>query len=65
MTDARMVKKFLHVVLSRYSQVAVAIEMFKDLKNLTIEELIGHLRAVEERFEPSVEQVTEKAGNSC
>ncbi|CAD6336836.1 unnamed protein product [Miscanthus lutarioriparius] len=39
----------------------VAIEMFKDLKNLTIEELIGHLRAVEERFEPMMEQVTEKA----
>jgi hypothetical protein len=54
-TDARMVKKFLRVVPSRYSQVAVAIEMFKDLKTLTIEELIGHLRAAEERFEPSVE----------
>jgi hypothetical protein len=36
--------------------------MFKDLKTLTIEELIGHLRAAEDRFEPSVEQVTEKAG---
>jgi len=61
-TDARVVKKFLRVVPSRYSQVAVAIEMFKDLKNLTIEELIGHLRAAEERFEPSMEQVMEKAG---
>jgi hypothetical protein len=63
-TDARMVKKFLRVVPSRYSQVAVAIEMFKDLKTLTIEELIGHLWASEERFEPSVEQVTEKAGET-
>ena len=61
-TDARVVKKFLRMVPSRYSQVAVTIEMFKDLKNLTIEELIGHLRAAEERFEPSMEQVTEKAG---
>ncbi|XP_066311453.1 uncharacterized protein [Miscanthus floridulus] len=61
-TDVRVVKKFLRVVPSRYSQVAVAIEMFKDLKKLSIEELVGHLRAAEERFEPSVEQVTEKTG---
>ena len=42
--------------------MAVAIEMFKYLKTLTIEELIDHLRAAEERFEPSVDQVVEKAG---
>jgi len=59
-TDTRVVKKFLRVVLSRYSQVAVAIELTKDRKTLTIEELVGHLRAAEERLEPSVEQVTEK-----
>ena len=59
-TDARVVKKFLRVVPPRYSQVAVAIEMFKELKTLTMEELIGHLRAAEERFEPAMEQVTEK-----
>lgn len=59
-TDTRMVKKFLRVVLPRYSQVAVAIELTKELKTLTIEELVGHLRAAEERLEPSVELVTEK-----
>jgi len=58
--DSRVVKKFLRVVPSRYNQVAVAIEMFSDLKTLTIEELVGRLRAAEDRFEPSVEQVTEK-----
>jgi hypothetical protein len=58
--DSRVVKKFLRVVPSRYNQVAVAIEMFCDLKTLTIEELVGRLRAAEDRFEPSVEQVTEK-----
>jgi hypothetical protein len=42
-TDVRMVKKFLWVVPPRYNQIAVAIEMFKDLKVLTIEELVGHL----------------------
>ncbi|XP_066341937.1 uncharacterized protein [Miscanthus floridulus] len=61
-TDSRMVKKFLHVVPPHYSQVAVAIEMFKDMKSLTIEELVGHLWAAEDRFEPSVEQVVEKTG---
>ena len=60
MNDARVVKKFLQVVPSRYNQVAVAIEMFSDLKMLSIEELVGRLRAAEDRFEPSVEQVTEK-----
>ena len=58
--DSRVVKKFLRVVPPRYSQVAVAIEMVKNLKELTIEELIAHLRAAEERFEPSVDQVADK-----
>jgi hypothetical protein len=40
--------------------VAVAIDLTKELKTLTIEELVGHLRAAEERLEPLVEQVTEK-----
>jgi len=50
------------VVPAKYSQVAVAVEMVKDLKTLTIEDLVAHLRAAEERLEPSVDQVTEKAG---
>jgi len=60
-TDTRMVKKFLRVVPSKYSQVAVAVEMVKDLKTLTIEDLVAHLRAAEERLESSVDQVAEKA----
>jgi hypothetical protein len=58
--DSQVVKKFLRVVPSHYNQVAVAIEMFSDLKMLTIEELIGRLRAAEDRFKPSVEQVADK-----
>jgi hypothetical protein len=58
--DSRVVRKFLRVVPSRYNQVAVAIEMFCDMKTLTIEELIGRLRAAEDRFDPSGEQVSEK-----
>jgi hypothetical protein len=61
--DARVVKKFLRVVPPRYNQVAVTIEMFCDLKTLTMEELVGRLRAAEARFEPVVEEVTNKAGD--
>lgn len=60
--DTRVVKKFLRVVPQKYNRVAVAIEMFCDIKDLTIEELVGRLRAAEDRFEPSVEQVTNKTG---
>ncbi|CAD6228004.1 unnamed protein product [Miscanthus lutarioriparius] len=58
--DSRVVKKFLRVIPSRYNQVAMAIEMFSDLKTLTIEELISRLRAAEDRFESSMEQVVDK-----
>jgi hypothetical protein len=61
--DKRVVRKFLRVVPARYNQIVVAIEMFCDLDTLTIEELIGRLQAAEDRFEPTVEKVTEKAGN--
>jgi hypothetical protein len=40
----------------------VSIKMFCDLKILTIEELVGRLRAAEDRLEDKVEQVTDKAG---
>jgi hypothetical protein len=36
--------------------------MFCDLKTLSVEELVGHLRAAEDRFEPPVEEVTNKQG---
>lgn len=39
--DTRVVKKFLRVVPPRYNQVAVAIEMFCDMKTLSLEELVG------------------------
>jgi hypothetical protein len=59
---ARVVKKFLRVVPPRYNQVAVMIEMFCVLKTLSVEELVGRLRAAEDRFEPAAEEVTDKQG---
>jgi hypothetical protein len=61
--DKRVVRKFLRVVPPRYNQIAVAIEMFCNLDELTVEELIGRLKATEDRFEPWMQKVTEKTGN--
>jgi len=60
--DTRVVKKFLRVVPPRYNQVAITIEMFCDLKTLSVEELVGRLCAAEDHFEPLVEEVMNKAG---
>ncbi|XP_066384930.1 uncharacterized protein [Miscanthus floridulus] len=60
--DVRVVKKFLRVVPPRFTQVVVSIEMFCNLKELTVEELVGRLRAAEERFDDKVEQIVDKAG---
>jgi len=61
--DKRIVKKFLRVVPAMYNQVAVTIEMFCDLDTLTIEELIGRLRAAEDCFDPAIGKITEKSAN--
>jgi len=60
--DVKVVKKFLRVAPARFTSVIVSIEMFCDLKKLTVAELIGRLRAAEERLEEKVEQITDKAG---
>lgn len=53
--DVHVVKKFLCVVPAWFTQVVVSIEMFYDLKTLTVDELVGRLRAVEERFDDKVD----------
>jgi hypothetical protein len=60
--DTRVDKKFLRVVPPGFNQVAVSIEMFCDVKTLSVEDLVGRLRAAEDRFEDKVEQITDKAG---
>ena len=61
-SDERIVKKFLRVVPPRFTQIVVSIEMFVDLKKLTVEELVGRLRAAEERLDDNSEQITDKMG---
>ncbi|GKA09740.1 hypothetical protein Tco_0689173 [Tanacetum coccineum] len=47
--EAYVVKKLLCVVLSKLLQIAYTIEHFADLDNITVEEVIGWLKAHEER----------------
>ncbi|XP_066395920.1 uncharacterized protein [Miscanthus floridulus] len=58
--EIRVVKKMLCVLPQRYTQIAISIETLLDLKSLTIEDFIGRLKMVEDRF--GVEAVTDKAG---
>ena len=60
--DSRVIKKFLRVVPPRLAPIVVSIEMFLNLKEITVDELIGRLRAAEDRLNEKVEQVTDKAG---
>lgn len=57
MEDEMVVKKFLRVVPSKYTQVAISIEQLIDLKTLSIEELTGRLKSVEERYETDKNEV--------
>ena len=49
--EPAVVRKFLSVVPKAYSQMACAIETLVDLNTLALEELIGRLKAAEERYE--------------
>ena len=53
--EERAVEKFLCVVPKKYSQVAIAIEMLLDFSELSIEEVMGRLKAVDnhEQLPPS------------
>ena len=59
-TDAEVVKKLLQVVPDRLSQAAVSLEMFLDLSNTSIEDVIGRLRVFEERGKPK--EITDGMG---
>ncbi|KAK1677381.1 hypothetical protein QYE76_038229 [Lolium multiflorum] len=48
--EVTVVERFLQVVPSKYTQVAISIETLLDTSLLTVEELIGRLRAAEDRY---------------
>jgi hypothetical protein len=48
-TEPEIVKKMLHVAPEPLEQVTISIETLLDLDNLSIEEVTGHLRNVEQR----------------
>ena len=48
---------------SQFNQVAVSIEMLCNVKNLTVDDLVGWLRVAEDQFEDKIEQITDKAGS--
>jgi hypothetical protein len=48
--EVTVVEKFLQVVPSKYSQIAISIETMLDTSLLTVEELIGRMRPAEDRL---------------
>jgi hypothetical protein len=47
--EKRVVEKFLRTVPAKYAQIVVAIEQFLDFEALTLEEVTGRLKVVDER----------------
>ena len=48
-SETEIVKKMLQVVPDHLEQVAISIETLLDMNDLTVEEVIGRLRNVEQR----------------
>jgi hypothetical protein len=49
--EERIVRKFLSVVPSQFIQITFSMETLLDPATMTLEEVTGHLRAIEERLD--------------
>jgi hypothetical protein len=47
-SDKELIKKMLHVIPKKLEQVAISMETLLDLDSLSIEEVVGHLCAIEQ-----------------
>jgi hypothetical protein len=49
--EEKTVRKFLSVIPTKFVQIAFSMETLLDPASLTVEEVTGHLRAIEERLD--------------
>ena len=60
MPENKVVKKLLRSLPKRFSQIGVSIETLLDVNTMMIEDLVGRLKAAEDRLD--VDSVAERAG---
>nr|GEU95199.1 reverse transcriptase [Tanacetum cinerariifolium] len=59
--EITVVNKFLQAVPIRFMQIVTSIEQFGDLKSMTVEEVVGHLKTYEERLQGYGDQQGEQS----